>query len=184
VRVAEPDGFRDFVASRSRPLLRSAWLLTGDWALAEDLVQATLAKSWLRWGRITRSDAPEAYVRRVMVTTYLSWTRRRWRGELSARDMPEVVTPTDLTADADLRESVRVELARLTARQRAVLVLRYFDDLTEVQAAEALGCSVGTVKSQTSKALARLRESPAVGALLYDTELDTELDSEVTHDAN
>jgi RNA polymerase sigma-70 factor (sigma-E family) len=166
--VEEPDGFREFVASRSRPLLRSAWLLTGDWALAEDLVQTSLATAWQRWGRIVRRDAPELYVRRVMVSTYLSWTRRRWRGELPARELPEVVAAADVMADADLRESVRIELARLPARQRAVLVLRYFDDLTEVATAEILGCSVGTVKSQAFKALARLRESPTIGVLLQD----------------
>src|SRR5450631_4243205 len=122
--VDEPDGFRDFVASRSRPLLRSAWLLTGDWALAEDLVQTALASTWMRWPRIVRRDAPELYVRRVMVSTYLSWTRRRWRGELPPREIPEVLATGDVMADADLRESLRLELDRLPRRQRAVLVLR------------------------------------------------------------
>jgi RNA polymerase sigma-70 factor (sigma-E family) len=176
MRMDEPEGFRDFVASRSRPLLRSAWLLTGDWALAEDLVQTALASTWVRWARVVRKDAPELYVRKVMVTTYLSWRRRRWHGELPAQVLPESAVGTDLMADADLRESLRVELAGLPRRQRAVLVLRYFDDLTEVQAAAILGCSVGTVKSQTSRALARLRESPTIGALLIDHE------EQVSHD--
>jgi RNA polymerase sigma-70 factor (sigma-E family) len=173
--VSEADGFREFVATRGRPLLRSAWLLTGDRATAEDLVQTALATTWLRWSRIRRRDAPELYVRRVMVTTYLSWRRRRWHGELPARELPEAAAPPDLMAAADLREAVRVELARLPRRQRAVLVLRYFDDLTEVQTADLLGCSVGTVKSQASRALARLRESSTIGALLED---------EVSHDAS
>lgn len=175
VPVDGPEGFREFVASRSRPLLRSAWLLTGDWGLAEDLVQSALATTWLRWDRIVRRDAPELYVRRVMVSTYLSWMRRRWRGELPAGEVPEAAATGDLLAEADLRESLRFELARLPRRQRAVLVLRYFDDLTEVQAAQILGCSVGTVKSQASRALAKLRESPTIGLLLED---------EVSHDAN
>ena len=76
--LAEPDGFRDFVAARSSALLRSGWLLTGDWALAEDLVQTALIRSWPRWERITRRDDPEIYVRRVMVNTWASWSRRRW----------------------------------------------------------------------------------------------------------
>jgi RNA polymerase sigma-70 factor (sigma-E family) len=168
VPVDEPDGFRDFVASRSRPLLRSAWLLTGDWALAEDLVQTALASTWMRWPRIVRRDAPELYARRVMVSTYLSWTRRRWRGELPSREIPEVLATGDVMADADLRESLRLELDNLPRRQRAVLVLRYFDDLTEAQAAQILGCSVGTVKSQAFRALAKLRDSPTIGVLLQE----------------
>ena len=164
--MEEPDGFRDFVESRSRPLLRSAWLLTGDWALAEDLVQTALASTRVRWPRIVRRDAPELYVRRVIVSTYLSWNRRRWRGEVPSGDMPELLAPGDVMADSDLHESVRLELDRLPHRQRAVLVLRYFDDLTEAQTAQILGCSVGTVKSQASRALAKLRDSPTIGVLL------------------
>ena len=171
----EPDGFAEFVASRSRPLLRSAWLLTGDWALAEDLVQAALVATWLRWPRIVRRDAPELYVRRVLVSTYLSWNRRRWRGELPAAQLPDAPVGDDLMAAADLRECLRLELVRLPPRQRTVVVLRYFDDLTEAQAAQILGCSVGTVKSQASRALAKLRQSPTIGAVLegevaYDTD--------------
>ena len=171
----EPDGFREFVASRSRPLLRSAWLLTGDWALAEDLVQSALATTWVRWARIIRRDAPESYVRRVIVSTYLSWSRRRWHGELPSRRLPDDLASADAMGDVDLLESVRLELDRLPARQRAVLVLRYFDDLTEVQTAQILGCSVGTVKSQASRALAKLRDSPTIGVLL---------EEEVSRDTN
>jgi len=164
--VDEPEGFAEFVVSRSRSLLRSAWLLTGDWASAEDLVQTALAATWVRWPRIVRRDAPELYVRRVIVSTYLSGSRRRWRGELPSGDLPDGRASGDLMADADLRECLRLELNRLPARQRAVLVLRYFDDLTEAQAAQILGCSVGTVKSQASRALAKLRQSSSIGAVL------------------
>jgi len=157
----EPVGFGEFVAARSPALLRSAWLLTGDEALAEDLVQAALARVWPRWDRIHRSDSSaEAYVRRVMVTTYANWWRRRWRSEQPTADVPEQATPADSFAEADERAVVRRALAVLPPRQRAVIVLRYYADLTERQTAGLLGCSVGTVKSQTSKALSRLREQP------------------------
>lgn len=155
--MGEPDGFRDFVVGRSPALVRSAWLLTGNEASAQDLVQTALAKTWSRWGRVNRQDAPETYVRRVMVTTWLTWSRRRWRNEVAVGSVPDRVASGDAFAEADARGSVAVALATLPHRQRAVVVLRFFDDLSEVQAAEVLGCSVGTVKSQTSKALATLR---------------------------
>jgi RNA polymerase sigma-70 factor (sigma-E family) len=157
--VDEPDGFREFVATRSGALVRSAWLLTGDSAEAEDLVQTALAKTWSRWSRIVRQDAPEAYVRRVMLSTFLTWTRRRWRGEVPFAMLPERADPHDVFAVADLRSSVQAALRELPPRQRAVIVLRFFDDLTEAQTAQALSCSVGTVKSQCAKALARLGAS-------------------------
>ena len=164
-RVGEPDGFRDFVVARSPALVRSAWLLTGSEANAQDLVQIALAKTWARWGRITRQDAPEAYVRRVMLSTYLTSRRRRWRDEVAAGWLPDQADPHDVFAEADVRQSVSAALRSLPRRQRAVVVLRFFDDLTEAQAAAALGCSVGTVKSQTAKALARLRECDPLRAV-------------------
>lgn len=155
--VSEPDGFRDFVVGRSPALIRSAWLLTGSEATAQDLVQIALAKTWSRWSRITRQDAPEAYVRRVLLSTYLTWRRRRWRDEIAVGSMPDRTDKRDVFAEADVRRSVSEALATLPRRQRAVVVLRFFDDLTEAQAADALGCAVGTVKSQTAKALTKLR---------------------------
>jgi RNA polymerase sigma-70 factor (sigma-E family) len=155
--VGEPDGFRAFVANRSAALVRSAWLLTGNEASAQDLVQTALAKTWVRWPTVIRQDAPEAYVRRVMVTTYLTWSRRRWRGERPVADLPELAESHDDFAVSDLRGAVHDALRSLPPRQRAVVVLRYFDDLTEAATAQLLGCSVGTVKSQTSSALAKLR---------------------------
>jgi len=150
---------RDYVAARQRALLRTARMLTGDDQLAEDLVQTTLERVWPHWQRVSRDRDPEAYVRRVMVNTYASWWRRKWRGEQPTSDLPEVTKADDDYAQADLADALRRLLPALPPRQRAVLVLRYYDDLTETATAEALGCSVGTVKSQTSKALARLRLS-------------------------
>src|SRR6266516_3834204 len=163
----EPDGFAEFVAGREHALQRTAWLLTGDWAMAEDLVQAALARSWQRWERITHRDDPEIYVRRVMVNTWATWWRRRWRGErLLAVVVPDRPMAGDMASEAAVRLVVRDALRRLTRRQRAVLVLRVFDDLSEAQVAQVLGCAVGTVKSTTARALARLRDDPRLAALV------------------
>nr|WP_240770330.1 SigE family RNA polymerase sigma factor [Nocardioides sp. GY 10127] len=150
--------FEEFVAARSGVLLRTAYLLTHDHALAEDLLQTALAKAWPAWGRI---EEPEAYVRRVLVTTFSSWWRRRWNGETPTEVLPETHAP-DAHAAAGAREDLWSAMARLPRRQRAVVVLRYLEDLTEAQTADALGCSVGTVKSQTSKAFAKLRIDPSL----------------------
>jgi RNA polymerase sigma-70 factor (sigma-E family) len=161
--VAQPDAgprtgdFEEFVAARSAALWRSAYLLTGDRHRAEDLLQTALVKAWRKWDSIARREAAEAYVRAALVTTYTDWWRRRWNGEVATEHLPE--RPAEV-ADAAVRRDVLSALARLPRGQRAVIVLRFFDDLTERQAAEALGVSVGTVKSQTAKALATLRTSP------------------------
>lgn len=155
-------GFDEFVATRQRGLLRAAWLLTGDWAAAEDLVQTAFVRAWPHWRRLDDERAAEAYVRRVMLNAYLSARRRRWRGETPTADLPEHAAPA---ADADLRGALVEAVRRLPRRQRAVVVLRFFDDLTEAQTASVLGCSVGTVKSQTSKALAGLRRDPRLAGL-------------------
>jgi RNA polymerase sigma-70 factor (sigma-E family) len=166
VRMEEPEGFAEFVLARSSNLQRSAWLLTGDWHAAHDLVQAALEKTWLRWDRIVRRDQPEAYVRRVMTTTYLSWRRRRWTGESPTGVLPETIAGDDGWETEDLRLSLLTALGRLTARQRAVIVLRYFDDLSKVDTAQALGCSVGTVKAHASRGLQQLRETPRLAEAL------------------
>ncbi|MEV5001236.1 SigE family RNA polymerase sigma factor [Nocardioides sp. LML1-1-1.1] len=148
--------FEEYVAARSPALWRSAWLLTGDRHRAEDLVQTALMKCWRRWHRIEDPGAIEAYVRRTMVTTYTDWRRRRWNGEVPTERMPDgVVDPPDL----GVRRDVLAALATLPRGQRAVVVLRYFDDLTETQTAATLGISVGTVKSQSARALRALRTS-------------------------
>ena len=162
----EDEGFTEFVAARQRALQRTAWLLTGDWALAEDLVQTALARSWPRWERIRRRDDPEIYVRRVMVNTWTGWKRRRWRAERPTGTVPDCQAAGDLAAEVTARMAVRSALGSLTARQRAVLVLRVFDDLSEVQVARVLDCAVGTVKSTMAQAAARLREDPQLAGLM------------------
>jgi RNA polymerase sigma-70 factor (sigma-E family) len=152
--VAEPDGFDAFVVARSPALLRFGWLLTGNRATAEDLVQAALMRTWARWGRLDSVEGAEPYVRRVMVTQYATWWRRRWRAEVPTETLPD---RADAPPDLDLRESVRTALGSLPRRQRAVVVLRYVEDLSVAETARILGCTAGTVKSQTAKALGTLR---------------------------
>ena len=164
--LAEPEGFREFVEARSPELLRSGWLLTGDWPSAEDLVQTALAAAWPRWDSLTRQDAPELYVRKIMVNTFLRWRQRRWNGEIATERLPEPHAYGDAFAQVDARQALLAALDRLPARQRAVVVLRYFADQTESQTAAVMGCSVGTVKSHAAKALARLRDAPGLAELM------------------
>jgi RNA polymerase sigma-70 factor (sigma-E family) len=152
--------FEEFVAGRGQALQRFGYALTGDWALAEDLLQTALAKAYPRWSRVLRDD-PEAYVRKIMLNTWASWWRRRWRGELPSDRLPDAAGP-DRYAGVDHRQALRSALAQLPPRQRAVVVLRYHQDLSEAQVAELLGISVGTVKSQAAKALASLRSQAAL----------------------
>jgi RNA polymerase sigma-70 factor (sigma-E family) len=156
--------FRAYVAARSGALLGTATLLTGDRALAEDLLQTALARTYLAWGRIRRREAVDAYCRRVLVTTYSTWWRRKWRGEVPTERLPERAG-SDPYGQVDEGVPLRAALARLPRRMRAVVVLRYWEDLPEAEVAELLGCSVGTVKSQASRALAKLRADVDVVAL-------------------
>jgi len=162
----EPDGFREFVETRSRMLLRAAWLLTGDWDAAEDLVQSALAAAWSRWSSLTRPEAPERYVQRIMLTTFLRWGRRRWIGEIPFGVLPERSDGVDPFDASDLRRSLTAALEPLPAQQRAAVVLRYFLDLSEAQTASVLGCSVGSVKTHTSRALAKLRRTPGLAEIM------------------
>lgn len=155
-----PD-FDEFVAARSGRLLRTSYLLTRDHGLAEDLLQTALTKAWFAWPRIGGDH--EAYVRKVIVNTYSSWWRRKWRGEHPSDEIPEQ-RGVDHAESSSTGHDLWQALGRLPRRQRAVVVLRYFEDLTEVETARLLDCSVGTVKSQTSKALAKLRIDPALEA--------------------
>ncbi|MGI8434319.1 MAG: SigE family RNA polymerase sigma factor [Nocardioidaceae bacterium] len=155
--VHRRQSFESFVAARSATLLRTAYLLTQDNHLAEDLLQTSLAKAWRSWSRVETS--PDAYVRRILINTYSSWWRRRWNGEAPTAELPE--TGYRDTDTGSLLE-MRAALARLPKGQRAVIVLRFFEDLTEAETARLLDCSVGTVKSQTSKALAKLRVDPSL----------------------
>jgi RNA polymerase sigma-70 factor, ECF subfamily len=149
--------FRDFVAARSPALQRTAYLLVGDWALAEDLVQTALIKTYLAWRRLDSVAAIEPYARTVLVHTASRWWRRRWRGERPTAVLPERPVTDGTEASAE-RDRVWRLILRLPARQRAVLVLRYYEDLTEAQTAVTLGVSIGTVKSHTARALATLRQ--------------------------
>jgi RNA polymerase sigma-70 factor (sigma-E family) len=163
----EQAGFEEFVAWRSSHLLRTAFLLTGDAGKAEDLLQTALVRAWRAWGRI--DGDPEPYVRRILVTTATSAWRRRWRGEQPQENLPERTSsgaPDRRTGDpsgaVEDRRDLWAALRRLPPRQRAVVVLRFFEDLTEAQTGEVLGCSIGTVKSQAARALARLRVDSAL----------------------
>ena len=158
--MTEPVSFATFVAARTSALVRTAYLLTGDWQRAEDLLQTALMRCYGRWSRI---DDHEAYVRRTLVVTYAGWRRRRWIGETPA-EMPDTLAVPDRTDAAGDRTDVVRLLATLPPRQRAVLVLRFYEDMTEAEVAHTLGIAVGTVKSQTARALDRLRTSPLVRA--------------------
>jgi RNA polymerase sigma-70 factor (sigma-E family) len=160
VSVPEPygDGFDAFVLAHGSTLARSAYLLTGDRQRAEDLVQTALAKVSMRWDQVAAKGDPTAYVRTTIVRTAIGWHRRRWSAEVPAPDgnVPETVTG-DGTAAVDARDRLRRALLQLPARQRAAVVLRFYEDRPESDVAALMGCSVGTVKSQTAKGLARLR---------------------------
>jgi RNA polymerase sigma-70 factor (sigma-E family) len=148
--------FRQFVTTRSPALLRTAYLLGGDWATAEDLLQIALTKTYLAWLRLGTIDAVEPYARRVLVNTATSWWRRRWHGERPTEVLPD--TPASDGLDERLeRDRLWRHVITLPTRQRAVLVLRFYEDQSEAETARLLGVSVGTVKSQCARALAALR---------------------------
>jgi RNA polymerase sigma-70 factor (sigma-E family) len=153
------EAFRGYVAARSPALLRTAYLLTGNRADAEDLLQTSLAKTYLAWDRIREREAVDGYVRRVMVNTQTSWWRRRRVDEYPTSDLPERASGRDTTDDLALHDALWTALAELPKRQRAMVVLRYYEDLSEAETAQVLGVSVGTVKSTTSRALAKLRDT-------------------------
>ncbi|MFI7248106.1 SigE family RNA polymerase sigma factor [Micromonospora chalcea] len=148
--------FREFVAARSGALLRTAYLLAGDWATAEDLLQTALTKTYLAWKRLGGIEAIEPYARRVLVNTSTSWWRRRWHGERPTEVLPEHAGVDEIEQQLD-RDALWRHLQALPARQRAVLVLRFYEDMSEAQTAALLEISPGTVKSQTSRALNTLR---------------------------
>ncbi|MFD0598313.1 SigE family RNA polymerase sigma factor [Catellatospora coxensis] len=145
------------MAERSPGLLRTAYLLTGNWATAEDLLQTAFTKTYLAWKRLGGIEAVEPYVRRVLVTTATSWWRRRWRGELPTEFLPERAAPDRFDERID-RDLLWEHVKALPARQRAVLVLRFYEDMSEAQTAALLQISPGTVKSQSSRALTTLRQ--------------------------
>ena len=148
--------FRQFVAARSGALLRTAYLLVGDWSHAEDVLQTSLTKTYLAWRRLGEIEAVEAYARKVLVTTATSWWRRRWHGERPTLVLPDRAGPDRINEQIE-RQALWRHVRVLPPRQRAVLVLRFYEDLTEVATARVLGVSVGTVKSQCARALSTLR---------------------------
>lgn len=159
--------FDALVVGRSRALLGTAYLLTGDWQRAEDLLQHALVVTWEHWRSLREPAAAEAYVRQVMAHAASRWWRRRWRGEVPTDVLPDRRdSPADPADEASTRVALATALAALTARQRAVLVLRFYEDLSEAEVASALGVSVGTVKSTASRALTALRERPGLAGLV------------------
>ncbi|MFF6998253.1 SigE family RNA polymerase sigma factor [Streptomyces sp. NPDC008313] len=158
--------FRTFMVGRWPRLMRTAFLLTGERHAAEDLVQSTLERVYTAWRKVSAADDPEAYVRRVMINTHARRHRRRLKEFLAPSNdsglVREEADSEDGIARADDRGALLDALARLPARQREAVVLRYWEDLTETQTARAMGCSVGTVKSNTAKGIAKLRAVPAL----------------------
>lgn len=149
----------EFIRARGDALHRTAYWLTGDPALADDLVQDTLMRVFMKWHDVD-PDARAGYARRVLANRYKRGWRRRWRAEDPYSDLPD--SPVDGWDTVDLRVTLTAALSRLPVRMRAVLVLRFYADMTQEDVAEALHVSVGTVKSQTSKALVRLRADDAL----------------------
>ncbi len=162
-RASDDDAaFRDYVLARGTALLRMAVMLTGNQADAEDLVQAALANTFLAWDKINDRAALDAYVRRAMVNTHISWWRRRRLEEFPTDQLPDQAV-ADHARESDTAEVVRRALDRLPERMRAAVMLRYFEDMTEPEIAALLGVSLGTVKSTVSRAVARLRIDAELG---------------------
>jgi RNA polymerase sigma-70 factor (sigma-E family) len=168
VATDKSDVFAEFVALRSAALQRSAYLIVGDVGLAQDLVQEALTRTYLAWPRMRDPRRAEAYARKAITTTAIDWSRRRrWRAE-RAVPLPETaagpVTP-DHAGDVDERTWLWLCLLQLPIRQRAAIVLRYYEDLTERETAETMGCAIGTVKSQVAAGLSKLRPLVSEGLL-------------------
>ena len=157
-------GLDEFVAAHGAALLRTAYLLCGDRQRAEDLVQAALEKSLRSWDKVAAADVPVAYVRRIVVREHLSWLRSRKAGERVGLSAVDGASP-DNAELVDVRDAVWRLLATLPRQQRAVLVLRLFEDLTDDEIADALGCRPATVRAYVARALASLREHPALAEL-------------------
>ncbi|MEU4242761.1 SigE family RNA polymerase sigma factor [Actinoplanes sp. NPDC026619] len=151
------DEFDSFVRTRTHALLRSAYLLTGDQQLAEDLVQSALTRTHLAWRRLDDIGNAEAYARRTMYHLQVSWWRRRKVAEVLPGHVPDRPGAGDHAGSVSVRLALRAALLQLSAKQRAVLVLRFFEDRTESEVADLLGVTIGTVKSHTVRALSRMR---------------------------
>ena len=157
--------FEEFAATRLAAVLRFAGVLTGDRALAEDVVQEVLIRAHRRWRKISGLDHPESYIRKMVVNEFISTRRRSWR-LIPAAQPPDVETPDHATGHAE-RDTLLAELGKLPRRQRAVLVLRYYEGLSDTEIAAVLGCAPGTVRGYASRALGTLRvelRAPVVNA--------------------
>ncbi|NJP98884.1 SigE family RNA polymerase sigma factor [Nonomuraea sp. FMUSA5-5] len=151
------EGFHEFVRTRQQSLMRTAYLLTGNPHLAEDLLQTVLTRVASHWTKLAKGGNPEAYARKALVNQAISW-RRRKQVELPGAELPETAEPGQPHDEATVRRlTLRHALAKLTSKQRAVIVLRFYEDRSELETAQLMGISVGTVKSQTSYALSKLR---------------------------
>lgn len=151
-------GFAGFVRENTPALLRTAYLLTGNGGQAEELVQDTLVRLYPKWDRVAAADVPLAYVRRSLANAYINQNRRASRREYAYEDVPERTDPHDALTQLADRDEIWAGLKLLSDRQRAALVLRFFEDLSDEQTAVALNCRVGTVRSLISRGLAILRE--------------------------
>jgi RNA polymerase sigma-70 factor (sigma-E family) len=161
--VVSEQAFAALFEGRAAALRRTAYLLCGDWHRAEDLTQTAFAKLFAAWPRLRDEGAAEAYLRRTLLRTFLDDNRRGWRREYPTEVLPELAAAPSMSDD---RMVLLTALSSVPPRQRACLVLRYYDDLSLEATAEVLGCSVGTVKSNTSRGLDTLRR------LLGDQELE------------
>jgi RNA polymerase sigma-70 factor (sigma-E family) len=156
--VRDETAFHDFVAARSASLFRTALLMVGDHQLAQDLLQESLVKTYVAWPRLRDVHNAEAYARRVVVTTSISWRRRRSSHERPVAVLPEAAGVADLADRVAGRADLWTQLQALPSRQRAAVALRYCEDLSEAQTAELMGCSVGSVKKHASLGLGKLRD--------------------------
>lgn len=158
----EREAFTEFVKRRWAPLVQLSCALAGDRHLGEDLAQATFDRLWARWSKVSKSGDPWAYTQKIAVSLASTWRRRLWRSELITAAVPDKAAPEDTAGKLDLRQDVARWLKELPPRQRAVVTLRFLADMSIEQTAEIVGCSPGTVKSQTAKALTHLRRTAAV----------------------
>ena len=151
----DDEDFKAWVVARREPLRRSAFLMCGDWFLADDLVQEAVGRVYAVWPRVSVRGAPDSYARRVVVNLLVDHRRRALRREVPHDELPDRADPTAI--DTSARDDVLRALAEVPPRQRAVLVLRFWEDLSVEETASVLSCSSGNVKSQTSRGLANLR---------------------------
>jgi RNA polymerase sigma-70 factor (sigma-E family) len=157
MRADEQEAFREYALARKAALLRTAYLLSGDWHRAEDIVSTSMVKLYTSWRKTSAVEHLDAYVRRIVVRVWLDETRRPWRREHSAAALPDLMTGDSTAEPTARRADLHRLLAQMPARQRAVLVLRFYDDLSVEQTAGILRCSEGAVKTLTVRALDSIR---------------------------